>query len=190
MKVIANNIRIGNILEFENSLWLVTKREHVKPGKGGAFVQVELKQITTGTKTNHRFRSSETVGIARVEEKYFKYLYESGDNITLMDDETFEQIEINKDLLGDQKAYLKDGLALSVEYYEGTIIGIKIPEKVEAKVVETEAVVKGQTAASSYKPAILDNGVRIMVPPFIETGDLVVVDTINSEYIERAKKTN
>jgi elongation factor P len=189
MKVIANNIRIGNILEFENGLWLVTKREHTKPGKGGAFIQAELKNIQTGTKTVHRFRSSEDVSIARVEEKSFKYLYDSGDAITLMDDETFEQIEVSKELLGTQVAYLKDNLAIAVEYYDEAIIGLKIPEQVQAKIVETETTVKGQTANASYKPAVLDNGIRITVPPFIEVGDMVVVNTINDEYVERVKKS-
>lgn len=187
MKISANEIRIGNVLEYKGKLWLVLKLDHVKPGKGGAFQQVEMKEISEGTKLNERFRSTETVEKASIYEKKYTFLYLVGDNLALMDTETYEQIEISKDLLGEQADFLQDGMEISVESYGDKPLIALIPKTIIAEIVEAEPVVKGQTAASSNKPAILDNGVRIMVPPFVKIGDKVVVNTEAREYVERAK---
>ncbi len=187
MKINANTVRIGNILEYQGRLWRVARREHTMPGKGGAFVQLELKDIQSGTKLNERFRSGEDVEVARLDQKKYQYLYTDGGNIALMDNGTYEQIEISRELLGEQEAFLQDGMEVEVEFHEGKPLGISLPEQVELEVVETEAVIKGQTAANSNKPAILDNGMRIMVPPFIETGTKIVVKTEDASYVERAK---
>ncbi len=188
MKINANSIRLGTVLEHNNRLWIVVKNpEHTQPGKGGAYVQVEMKDIKTGTKLNERFSSSETVEKVRLDEKEFQFLYFDEDNLTLMDNETFEQILVNKNILGDQLPYVQDGMNLTVELYNEEIITARVPERVVATIEQTEPVVKGQTAAASYKPAILDNGVRVMVPPFVDPGDKIVVRTTDSTYVERAK---
>ncbi len=188
MKINANSIRLGTVLEHNNRLWIVVKNpEHTQPGKGGAYVQVEMKDIKTGTKLNERFSSSETVEKVRLDEKEFQFLYFDEDNLTLMDNETFEQILVNKNILGDQLPYVQDGMNLTVELYNEEIITARVPERVIATIEQTEPVVKGQTAAASYKPAILDNGVRVMVPPFVDPGDKIVVRTTDSTYVERAK---
>jgi len=188
-KVIANALRIGNIIEYQGKLWRVVKSEHTKPGKGGAFNQMELKDIVHGSKLNERFRSQETLEQVRLEQQDFQYLYDEGDAIALMDPKTYEQISLNKSILVDnQESFLQDGMGLVVEFYEETPLSLQLPEEATFEVVETEAVVKGQTAASSNKPAILDNGVRIMVPPFVEAGTRVVVKTADGSYVERAKK--
>jgi elongation factor P len=187
MKIIANDIRIGNVLEYNGKLWIVSKTSHTQPGKGGAYMQVEMKEMRNGTKLNHRFRSGEEVERAHLDTKDLQYLYIDIDKIFLMDMKTYDQLEINKDLLGeDLVAFLKEGMMLKAQIYEDNPISLSLPEKVEAVVSECEAVVKGQTAASSYKPAILENGVRIMVPPFINQGDRVIVSTVTMEYLERA----
>jgi elongation factor P len=188
MKINANSIRAGNVLEHNGKLWVVTKQpDHTMPGKGGAFVQVEMKEIKTGIKLNERFRSSENVEKVRLDEKSYQYLFADDTMLTLMDNENFEQINVGKNLLGNKIAYLQDGMMLTVEMYQDDPIIIKLPEQVVLEIQETEAVVKGQTAAASYKPAILENGVRVMVPPFINVGDKIVVRTEDSTYIERAK---
>ncbi|MSP33658.1 MAG: elongation factor P [Rickettsiales bacterium] len=188
MKTNANSLRVGNVVEFENQLWSIVKRDHVKPGKGGAYIQLELKNISTGTKTNTRFSSSEDVEVAFVEFKHFQYQYMDQDELVAMDMESFEQLNFDKALLGDSLPFLQDEMKLTVEYCNNKPISIALPETVTLRVESADAVVKGQTASSSYKPAILENGARTLVPPFVESGDLIVVKTADGEYVERAKK--
>jgi len=187
MKIIANDIRVGAVLEHEAKLWVVLKTMHTQPGKGGAFMQVEMKDIKSGTKLNVRFRSSETVERAHLEIKDYQFLYEGMGTVELMDNETYEQISLSKELVAEQLPYLKEGMVVGVEFYGEEAISIALPETVILEVAECEPVVKGQTAASSYKPAKLENGVRIMVPPFINQGVKVVVKTEDGSYLERAK---
>ena len=187
MKIDGVAIRIGNVLEHNNRLWVVTKTQHVKPGKGGAFNQVEMKDVKTGTKLNERFRSDETVERVRLDQIDYQYLYAEGDKLHFMHQESLEQVELNADILGDRLPFLQEGMKVIVESYEDDPISIEIPEHVTLEITETEPVVKGQTASSSYKPAILSNGVRIMVPPFINVEDKVVVNTTEATYVERAK---
>jgi elongation factor P len=187
MKMTANSIRPGNVLEYNKKLWVVYKISHTQPGKGGAFVQVEMKDIKTGTKLNERFRSTVDVTRAHLDSKDFQYLYAEGENIVLMDLETYEQAHVSKELVGEPVAFLKDEMMITVVSHEGVPIGVELPEEVSLNVVEADAVVKGQTAASSNKPAILENGVRVMVPPFIEVGTRIIVKTEDGQYVERAK---
>lgn len=187
MKISGNAIRPGNIIQHKNRLWVAVKTQHTQPGKGGAYLQVELKDIRDGTKLNERFRSSESVDRVRLDEKEYQFLYEEGDSIALMDLENFEQIHLPKELLGDSVAFLKDGMMLTVVSHEGEVVGAELPETVIMEIVEAEPVVKGQTASSSYKPAVLENGARILVPPHIGTGTKVVVNTADGTYVERAK---
>ncbi|MBL4666606.1 MAG: elongation factor P [Sneathiella sp.] len=186
MKINGNAIRPGNIIEHKNGLWVAVKIQHTQPGKGGAYLQVELKNLRDGTKLNERFRSSETVERARLEQKPYQYLFEDGDLLTFMDTTSYEQISLSKDLVGDKAIYLKDGIELQIESYEDEPLNILLPEHMTFEIAETEPTVKGQTAASSYKPAILENGMRIMVPPFCSTGEKIVVNTETSEYAKRA----
>ncbi|WP_038036782.1 elongation factor P [Thermopetrobacter sp. TC1] len=186
MKIQGNEIKPGNVLKHKDQLWVVTKVEHVKPGKGGAYAQVEMKSVVGNTKLNERFRSSETVERVRLEQKDYQYLYEQGDMLVFMDMETYEQIELPKEFLGDRAAFLQDGMTVTVESHEGKPLGVQLPLHVTLEVVEAEPVVKGQTAASSYKPAVLENGVRIMVPPFISAGEKIVVNTQDLTYVKRA----
>lgn len=187
MKISANDIRPGNVLEHKDRLWFAVKTEHVKPGKGPAYQQVELKDVIDGTKLNERFRAVETVERVRLEEKSYQFLYEESGQLNLMDQESYEQIAINEELIGEQKPFLQEGMAITIQSYEGRSLGASLPETAVCEVVEADPVVKGQTAAASYKPAILDNGVRIMVPPHIEAGTKVVVNIQAAEYVERAK---
>jgi elongation factor P len=187
VKIGGNTIRPGNVLEHKGKLWTVTKTQHVKPGKGGAFMQVEMKDVRSGTKLNERFRSSEVVERVRLDQKDFQFLFSDGDQHTFMDQDSYEQITVSGDLIGDPVVFLTDGMKVIMEMHEGEPLGVQLPESVICTITETEAVVKGQTAASSYKPATLDNGVRIMVPPFIESGEKVVVNTAEAAYVERAK---
>ena len=187
MKQQAVSIRIGWVIEYKGKPWTVVKATHIKPGKGGAFMQVEMKSVEEGTKTNERFRSEDTVEKLMVEEKDCQFLYEDALGLTFMDSETFEQFVMPADILGDSRPFMTDGMAVHVDFIEGKPISVELPLQVTCEVVETEPVVKGQTAASSYKPAILDNGVRCMVPPFINTGDKIVVGTAEATYVERAK---
>lgn len=186
MKINGNEIRIGNVIQHQETLWRAVKTDHVKPGKGGAFAQVELKNLFDGRKLNERFRASETVDRVRLEQRDFQYLYENGDMGVFMDIETYDQVELQKEFLGDQAVFLQEGMTVKLESYEGTYISAALPEHVILEVSETEPVVKGQTAAASYKPALLDNGVRIMVPPFVTAGENVVVSTVTAEYVRRA----
>ncbi len=188
MKIQGNEIKPGNVLKHKDQLWVVTKVEHVKPGKGGAYAQVEMKSVVGNTKLNERFRSSETVERVRLEQKDYQYLYEQGDMLVFMDMETYEQIELPKEFLGDRAAFLQDGMTVTVESHEGKPLGVQLPLHVTLEVVEAEPVVKGQTAASSYKPAVLENGVRIMVPPFISAGEKIVVNTQDLTYVKRASE--
>jgi len=185
MKINANEIRVGMLLEYKNDLWQVLKTQHVKPGKGGAFAQVEMKSVNKNTKLNERFRSSETIEKALVEENSFNYLYEDEANYFFMEPKSFEQIEIKKDIIGDKGKLLTENLEVSVSFYNEKPISINLPNQVNCKIESTDAALKGQTVSSSYKPAILDNGLNIQVPPFIEVGDEIVVDTRNLEYVKK-----
>ncbi|MGF1562124.1 MAG: elongation factor P [Geminicoccaceae bacterium] len=187
MKINGNELRTGHVIEHKDRLWGVVKTDHVKPGKGPAYVQAELKDLVDGTKLNERFRAAETVERVRLEQKDYQYLYEEGDSLTFMDTESFEQIGLNKSVIGGAIVYLEEGMMVTIESYEGRPLGATLPETVILEVVEADPVVKGQTAAASYKPAVLNNGVRIMVPPHIEAGTRVVVNTVDSTYVERAK---
>jgi elongation factor P len=187
MKINGNEIRPGHVLEHNDRLWWVVRAEHVKPGKGPAYQQVELKDLVDGTKLNERFRAAETVERVRLEEKEFQFLYEADDQLNLMDQETFEQLTIEKDLVGDSLPFLQEGMALRVQTYDGRPLMVHLPDTTVLEVVEADPVVKGQTAAASYKPAVLENGVRIMVPPHIEAGTKVVVNIAGAAYVERAK---
>ncbi|MGJ8571086.1 MAG: elongation factor P [Hoeflea sp.] len=186
MKINGNEIRPGNVLEHNGGLWAVVKTNAVKPGKGGAFNQVEMKNLIDGTKLNERFRASETVERIRLEQKDFQFLYEQGEALVFMDLESYEQLELQKDFVGDRRAFLQDGMMVTVELHEERPIGIALPDHVTLAIAEADPVVKGQTAASSYKPAILENGVRILVPPFISSGERVIVDTNELTYLRRA----
>ena len=186
MKINGNEIRPGNVIEHNGGLWVAVKTNAVKPGKGGAFNQVELKNLIDGTKLNERFRASETVEKVRLEQKDFSYLYEEGEMLVFMDQENYEQLELQKDFVGDRAAFLQEGMIVTVELYEGKPIGISLPSQVTLTISQADPVVKGQTAASSYKPAVLENGVRVMVPPFIESGERIIVDTDEITYVRRA----
>jgi elongation factor P len=187
MRINGNAIRPGNVIEHKGRLWVAVKIQHTQPGKGGAYAQVELKDLRDGTKLNERFRSSENVERVRLDEKEYQYLYAEDDQFTFMDIETYDQITLGKETIGDQAVFLSDGMSVTILSYEGNPLSVRLSESVTLEVVDTEAVVKGQTAASSYKPAMLENGVRVMVPPHIETGTRIVVDTADGSYKERAR---
>ena len=186
MKISGNEIRPGNVIEHKGGLWVAVKTQHVKPGKGPAYAQVELKNAIDGTKLNERFRSSETVERVRLEQKDYQFLFAEDDMLTFMDTDTYDQISIHKDFLEERAAFLQDGMDVVMELYNERPISVQLPDQIEATIVEADAVVKGQTASSSYKPAVLDNGVRVMVPPHISSGTRIVVDTYNREYVRRA----
>jgi len=185
MKINGNEVRPGYVIQHKGGLWAAVKCQAVKPGKGGAFNQVELKNLIDGTKLNERFRASETVERVRLEQKDYQFLYAQGDQLVFMDLDTYEQLEIDRDFIGDRAAFLQDGMAVTVESHEGRPLGVTLPDQVTLAVVEAEPVVKGQTASSSYKPAMLENGVRVMVPPFISIGEKIVVDTNELTYVRR-----
>ncbi|MDY4841311.1 MAG: elongation factor P [Alphaproteobacteria bacterium] len=187
MKQLAGSIRIGWVIEYKGKAWTVTKAQHIKPGKGGAFMQVEMKAVEEGTKTNERFRTEDSVEKLMVEEKDCQFLFEDSDSLTFMESETFEQFTMPSDILGDSRPFMTDGMTVYINFIDGKPISVELPMQVVCTVVETEPVVKGQTASSSYKPSILDNGVRVMVPPFINSGDKIVVATADATYVERAK---
>ncbi len=189
MKIDGNQIKVGNILEINSKLWRVLKTQHTQPGKGGAYLQAEMKEIREGTKMNERFRSSESVERAILEEKICQYLYSENNKYVFMDNLTYEQIEIGNDIISeDQSKFLIENDNINLQLYEGIVVGLELPDSITLKVEETEAVVKGQTAASSYKPAILKGGIKTSVPPFISKGDDVVINTSDSSYLEKAKK--
>jgi elongation factor P len=183
MKISGVDIRPGNILEYEKGIWKVAKTQHTQPGKGGAFMQVEMKNLIDGRKTNVRFRSQDTVERVRLDTKDFQYLYAEGDSLVFMDKDNYDQIQLPADLLGDAAAFLQDGMEVSLEMWEDRPISVQLPDQVEATIVEADAVVKGQTASSSFKPALLDNGVRVMVPPHIGSGTRIVVDVYERTYV-------
>jgi elongation factor P len=185
-KINGNEIRPGNILEHNGGLWAAVKVDHVKPGKGGAFAQVEMKNLRNGSKLNERFRSADKVERVRLEQKDQQFLYETDGKLVFMDSETYEQIELDADILGERRPFLQDGMTITIEYHESEALSATLPQKVTCTVVETEPVVKGQTAANSFKPAVLDNGVRVMIPPFVGEGEAIVVNTETMEYSERA----
>ena len=187
MKINAVEIRPGNILEYETGLWRAVKIQHTQPGKGGAYMQVELKNLIDGRKTNIRFRSAETVEKVRLDTKDFQFLFADGDALTFMDKETYEQVTLDTGILGDAAAFLQDGMDVVMELWEERPISVQLPDTIEAMIVEADAVVKGQTASSSYKPAILENGVRVMVPPHIGAGTRIVVDVYEQTYVKRAE---
>ena len=185
MKITAIEIKPGMIIEHKNDYWNVLKTQHVKPGKGGAFNQVELKSVIKGTKLNERFRSSETVEKAEIDEKKFNFLYIDGDNCHFMDNETFEQVEITKSTTGEKYKLLKENLEVTISFMDEKPISLELPNNIECIVDVTDTAIKGQTAASSYKPAILDNGIKINVPPFIESEDKIILDTRTLEYVKK-----
>ena len=185
MKINASEIRVGMLLEYKNDLWQVLKTQHVKPGKGGAFAQVEMKSVNKNTKLNERFRSSETVEKASLEEIIFNFLYEDENNYFFMDPKSFEQIDIKKDLIGEKGKLLTENLEVSISFYNEKPLSVDLPNQVTCKIDTTDAALKGQTVSSSYKPAILNNGLDIQVPPFIEVGDEIVVDTRTIEYVKK-----
>ena len=185
MKINASEIRVGMLIEHKNDLWQVLKTQHVKPGKGGAFAQVEMKSMNKNTKLNERFRSSETVEKAEVDEKKFNFLYIDGGNCHFMDNSTFEQVEIPKSVTGEQYKLLKENLEVTISFMEEKPISIDLPNNIECTIETTDAAIKNQTASSSYKPAILDCGIKINVPPFIESGEKIIIDTRTLEYVKR-----
>jgi len=187
MKILGNEIKPGMIIQHRNDLWSVLKAQHVKPGKGGAFNQVELKSVKKGTKLNERFRSSDSVERAVLDEKKFNFLYEDENNCHFMDQTNFEQIAINKSLLGEKNKLLKENMEVNVHFYEDQALSVDLPSSVELTITNTDATIKGQTASSSYKPATLENGINIKVPPFINSGDKIILDTSTLEYIKKIK---
>ena len=185
MKINAGEIRVGMLLEYKDDLWLVLKTQHVKPGKGGAFAQVEMKSIGKNTKLNERFRSGETVEKATLDETTFNYLYEDENNYFFINPKTFEQIEIKKYTIGEKGKLLTENLEVSVSFHNENPISVELPNQVKCKIDSTDVALKGQTVSSSYKPAILDNGIKIQVPPFIESGDEIIIDSRTIEYIKK-----
>ncbi len=185
MKINAGEIRVGMLLEYKNDLWQVLKTQHVKPGKGGAFAQVEMKSLNKNTKLNERFRSSETVEKASLEEINYNYLYEDDNDYFFMEPNSFEQINLKKSIIGEKGKLLTENLKVSINFHNDTPISIDLPNQVKCKIKNTDVALKGQTVSSSYKPATLNNGLNIQVPPFIETGDEIILDTRNLEYIKK-----
>ena len=187
MKILGNEIKTGMVIEHKNDLWSVLKTQHVKPGKGGAFNQVELKSLKKGTKINERFRSSDTVERAILDDKKFSFLYEDENNCHFMNQTDFEQIQISKSLLGEKNKLLKENMEVNVQFHDEQALSVDLPSSVELKIETTDAAIKGQTASSSYKPATLENGIKIMVPPFINADDKIVLDTRTLEYVKKIK---
>ena len=185
MKINATEIRVGMILEYKSDLWEVLKTQHVKPGKGGAFAQIEMKSLNKNTKLNERFRSSETVEKATLEENKFNYLYDDDTDYYFMNPKNFDQINVKKDIVGEKGAMLTENLEVSINFYNENPLSINLPNQITSKVKTTDVALKGQTVSSSYKPATLDNGINIQVPPFIESGDEIILDTRTIEYIKK-----
>jgi elongation factor P len=185
--VSTNEVRVGNVILHQGGIWRAVKIVHVKPGKGGAFNQIELKNLVTGSKLNERFRSEDKVDVVELEQKQVSYLYEQGETLVFMDQSTYEQIELSKAFLGeDQVRFLHDGMVLKVDFHEERALGVELPVNVVLEVVEAEPTVRGQTASSSYKPAVASNGMRIMIPPFMDVGERILVSTETGEYLRRA----
>jgi len=187
MKINAIDIKPGNFLEHQGKLWLVMKRELVQPGKGGSFAQVEMRDVRSGNKTSERFRTQETVERVRMDEKEMQFLFFDGDQATFMDNESYEQTTVDREMIGEPADFLSEGMMCTIQLYEGAPMSVTLPQSVVMTVVEADPVVRGQTASSSYKPGKLENGRRIMIPPHIEAGTRVVVNTADSSYSERAK---
>ena len=187
MKVNGNTIKPGNVIEHKNGLWVAVKTSHVKPGKGGAFAQIELRNLKDGTKLNERFRSSENIEKVILEEVPHVFLYKENENLIFMNNKTFEQISVNKNMIGDQSAFLQDGMDVIINTYNNEVVSVNMPDSCIEEVVEADAVIKGQTVSSSFKPAILSNGIKVMVPGHIEVGSKIVVRPSDSSYIEKAK---
>jgi len=187
MRINGNAIRPGNVIEHNGELWAAVKIQHTQPGKGGAYLQVELKNLKTGSKLNERFRSSQSVERVRLDQKEHQFLYADADMLTFMDTEAYDQTQLSSDLVGEPAVFLQDGMIVMIESYEDTPLRIELPETVTMTVTETEPTVRGQTAAASYKPAILENGVRTMVPPFVDISDRVVINTADGSYAKRAE---
>ncbi|MBI04652.1 MAG: elongation factor P [Pelagibacteraceae bacterium] len=189
MKIDGNQIKVGNILKIHSKLWKVLKTQHTQPGKGGAYLQAEMKDIINGTKMNERFRSSETVERAILDEKVCQYLYKDNTKYIFMDNNTYEQIEIGDDIVSElQSKFLKENENITIQFYENQIVGINIADTVKLKIIETEAVVKGQTATSSFKPATLEGDIKTTIPPFLKVGDTVIINTNDFSYLEKVKK--
>ena len=187
MKIQANNMRPGMVIEHQGKQWSIIKIELLQPGKGGAFIQVEMRDILSGNKSNDRWRTQETVEKLEVRERDTQYLYKDGDIYNFMDIETFEQFSLTDKKIGDKKLYLEEGLSVTANTIEGKPVDITLPQTMTFTVIEADAVVKGQTATSSYKPGILENGLKVMIPPFIEAGTKIVINTSDGSYVERAK---
>lgn len=187
MKVIASSVRKGNVLEIDGKLYVVLTAENFHPGKGTPVTQVDMRRISDGVKVSERWRTTEQVERAHVDERAYDYLYEDGEGYHFMEPETYEQITVSPDVIGDQKVYLQEAMRVFIQTYEGNAIAIELPQKITVEVTETEPVVKGQTASSSYKPATVDNGLRVMVPPHIGPGTRIVINTADNTYVERAK---
>ena len=185
MKINASEIRVGMLLEYKDDLWQVLKTQHVKPGKGGAFAQVEMKSVNKNTKLNERFRSSESIEKASLEEVNFNYSYEDENDYFFIDPKSFEQIQIKKNIVGEKGRLLTENLEVTINFYNDNPITINLPNQVRCKVDATDVALKGQTVSSSYKPAVLNNGINIQVPPFIESGDEIILDTRNLEYVKK-----
>ena len=185
MKLYASEIRVGMLIEYKNDLWQVLKTQHVKPGKGGAFAQVEMKSVNKNTKLNERFRSSESVEKASLDETKFNYLYEDETDYYFMDPKTYEQINIKKEIIGEKGKMLTENLEVSISFYNEKPLTVELPNQVTCTIDTTDVALKGQTVSSSYKPATLDNGINLQVPPFIESGDKIIVDTRTMEYVKK-----
>ena len=185
MKISANEIRVGMLIEYKNDLWEVLKTQHVKPGKGGAFAQIEMKSLNKNTKLNERFRSSETVEKANIDEIKFNFSYEDEDNYYFINPKSFEQINIKKEIIGEKGKLLIENLDVSISFHDEKPLTVSLPNQINCKIKTTDVALKGQTVSSSYKPAVLDNGLKIQVPPFIESGDEIIVDTRTIEYVKK-----
>jgi len=186
MKINGNSIRIGNVIEHKGGLWRAVKTAHTQPGKGGAYLQVELRNLRDGSKLNERFRAAENVERIRLDQRDYQYLYTDGDSYTFMEAETFEQIELNAAMMEAEAHYLQEGMTIQIESFEGEVLGISLPEQITVEVLETDPALKGQTAAASFKPAVVDNGLRTNVPPFVNIGDKVIISTQDGSYVKRA----
>lgn len=187
MKVQANTVRKGNVIEYENKLWVVVKNELLSPGKGAAVAQIEMRDVRSGTKNNVRFRTQEMIEQVRLEQEEYQFLYSDADGYHFMNQKTFEQIAVKQDIIGSPAVFLQEGMQVEIEFYETEVLNVTLPDTVILAVTEADAVIKGQTATTSYKPAILENGAKVMVPPFIEAGTRIVVRTEDGTYVERAK---
>lgn len=187
MKVNANTLRKGNVIEYENKLWLIVKNELLSPGKGAAVAQIEMRDVRTGTKNNVRFRTQEQIEQVRLEQEEYQFLYANGDEFNFMNNKTFDQITVRRDVIGYPANFLKEGMVCELESFESEILSVSIPATVTLEVTEADAVIKGQTATTSYKPAVLENGVKVMVPPFISAGTRIIIKTEDGSYVERAK---